>query len=141
MLKIAKNLWIVFFLLGCAAGTASNILDVQAGPGGEIIKETRIHDRSLNRQLQFGTISLSTIEDSLKAQVIVRNESKKNIDFEYRFLWYDAAGFELSGGAGWLPMRISGKESLGLRSIAPQAGAVRFKCLIRRPNPLTDGGM
>jgi uncharacterized protein YcfL len=133
---------LVALLLAACATTAPNILHVQAGPGGLSSKKIEVNDGSLSRKLAFGEVSIRPLNlgSSMEAQVIIENTSKRDVVFEYRFIWYDAAGFELSSVTSWIPASLSGREGRGFKSTAPGPNATSFKCMIRRPHPLTDTG-
>ncbi|MBN1636964.1 MAG: DUF1425 domain-containing protein [Deltaproteobacteria bacterium] len=125
-------------LLAACAGTAPNVLDVQAGPGGLSSKKVEVNDKVLARQLAFGEVSVRPVGSSLQAQVMVQNLSSRDVNFEYRFIWYDSSGFEVSSLTAWIPATLAGKVSRGFKSTAPSDNAVSFKCMIRKPNPLND---
>jgi uncharacterized protein YcfL len=137
-----RYVWLVALLLAACATTAPNILHVQAGPGGLSSKKIEVNDGSLSRKLVFGEVSIRPLDlgSSMEAQVIIENTSKRDVVFEYRFIWYDAAGFELSSVTSWIPASLSGREGRGFKSTAPGPNATSFKCMIRRPHPLTDTG-
>ncbi|MEA2102980.1 MAG: DUF1425 domain-containing protein [Thermodesulfobacteriota bacterium] len=125
-------------VVACAS-TAANVLNVQAGPGGMSSKKVVINNRSLDRQLEFGEVSIKAVDDlSTKAQVMVRNKKKKQVNFQYRFIWYDASGFELSGPAAWIPAVIGARGTKALQASAPAPSAIRFSLFISPSNALTD---
>ncbi|HNU74990.1 MAG: hypothetical protein BWZ01_00132 [Deltaproteobacteria bacterium ADurb.BinA179] len=138
--------WIMLMLtavfLAACAGTAPNVLHVQAGPGGLSSKKEEINDRGLARRIAFGEVSIRPLDlgSSMEAQVVLQNTSSRDVVFEYRFIWYDAAGFELSTVTSWIPAGLSGKEARGFKSTAPGPNAVSFRCMVRNLRPLTDTG-
>ena len=142
MIRLRRYVWLIALLLVACAGTASNILHVQAGPGGLSSKKEEINDVSLSRSLVFGEVSVRPLGlgASMEAQVMIQNKSRRDVMFEYRIIWYDAAGFEISSAPIWIPTLLSGKESKGFKSTAPAPNATNFKCMIRRPHGLTDTG-
>lgn len=142
MVKLRRCVWLTVLLVMACAGTAANILQVQAGPGGLSSKKEEINDRSLSRNLSFGEVSVRPLGSglSMEAQVIIENKSRRDVMFEYRFIWYDASGFEISSSAAWTPAQLSGGEARGFISTAPAGNATNFKCMIRRPHPLTKTG-
>jgi uncharacterized protein YcfL len=142
MIRLRRYVWLIALLLLACAGTASNILHVQAGPGGLSSKKEEINDASLSRSLTFGEVSVRPLglAASMEAQVIIQNKSRRDVMFEYRFIWYDASGFEISSAPSWTPALLSGREARGYKSTAPAPNATNFKCMIRRPHALTDTG-
>ncbi|HPI91657.1 MAG TPA: YcfL family protein [Deltaproteobacteria bacterium] len=132
---------LVVLVLACA-GTAPNILYVQAGPAGVSSRQLEINDRFIERTVGFGDISISPLDSTgqFETQVILTNLSDRDVAFEYRFMWYDARGFELSNVTSWLPGILGAKESKGFRSVTPAAGASSFKLMVRKPHPVTPTG-
>ncbi len=139
--RIFLWLFIVLFLASCA-GTAPNILQVQAGPGGLSSKKEEINDKWLARTLSFGEVSVRPLGlgSSMETQVIIQNQSSRDVEFEYRFVWYDAAGFEISSVTNWIPASLSGMEARGFKSTAPGPNAASFKCMMREMHSITDSG-
>ncbi len=135
-------LWMFALLLFSCAGTAPNILHVQAGPGGLSSKKEEINDRWLARSLSFGEVSVRPLgsDSSMEAQVMIQNGTSRDLFFEYRFLWYDAAGFEISSNSAWIPASLSAKEARPFNSSAPGPNAVSFECMVRKTHPITYSG-
>lgn len=128
-------LWLsVLVLFGCARVTAPNILEVQAAG----TQQTVVNDQRLAKKLAFGEVSLRNPGGGQVAQVIIQNQTRRDVAFEYRFVWYDAGGFETSALTAWIPATLSGGEGRGFTSTAPMAQAVSFKLMIRAPHPLAD---
>ena len=140
MVRVLRYGWIGLMLLASCAGTAPNVLHVQATSQGLLSKQVEINDAALERRLSFGEVSIKPLGGgaSMEAQVTLQNMSRGDVKFEYRFIWYDAGGFEISPNTAWIPMVLSGKEARGLRSTAPAPNAASFKCLIRKSHPLRD---
>lgn len=136
MRNIRSMTWLMVVLLfGCATGSAPNILEVkQSG-----IKKVEINDSMLDKTMTFGEVTLRTLAQGVEAQVMIRNVTRRDVAFEYRFIWYDAQGIEVSSTTAWIPALLSGGLSTGvLKSTAPTPTAVDFKLMIRSPRPLTD---
>jgi len=128
--------WLMAVLLfGCATGSAPNILEVK--PTG--VKQVEINDSALDKKITFGEVTLRTLAQGIEAQVTIQNLTRRDIHFEYRFIWYDAQGSEVSSTTAWIPAVLNAGLSTGVvKSTAPTATAVNFKLMIRAPHPLTD---
>ncbi|HQP31202.1 MAG TPA: YcfL family protein [Deltaproteobacteria bacterium] len=136
MREIRSMAWLLVVLLfGCAAGSAPNILEVkQSG-----VKKVEINDSALDKAMTFGEVSLRTLAQGVEAQVMIRNVTRRDVAFEYRFIWYDAQGIEVSSSTAWIPAILDAGLNIGvLKSTAPTATAVDFKLMVRSPRPLTD---
>jgi uncharacterized protein YcfL len=142
MRKIGGPVLILALFMVACAGTAPNIIHVQAGPMGVIAKDIEINDKYLERNLSFGDVSIKPLDtaNSFEAQVNLTNESSRDLAFEYRFLWYDAHGYELSNITSWMPAVLGSKEVKGFRSVAPGSNATGFKFMVRMPHPVTSTG-
>jgi len=127
------------FIFSCA-GTSPNILTVQAGPSGVSSKQIEVNDSLLARWLAVGDVILKPLSagGSLEAQVLVKNLNDTDVSFEYRFLWYDASGMELSTNTAWIPSTLTGKETKGYKSVSPRPDAASFKFMMRTPHPVTE---
>jgi uncharacterized protein YcfL len=101
-----------------------------------------INDKFLEKNLSFGDVSIKPLDaaNSFEAQVNLTNESLKDLAFEYRFMWYDIRGYDLSNITSWIPAVVGGKETKGFRSAAPGPNAAGFKFMVRMPHPVTSTG-
>lgn len=142
MKKRVMCLIVLALLCVSCAGSAPNILNVQVGPMGIRNQNVEVNDKFLKRNLSFGDVSLRPLGqgNDFEAQVMLKNESKRDLSFEYRFMWYDAEGYELSSLTAWIPVRLGAKEPKGFRSPSPGPNAASFKFMVRKPHPLTDSG-
>lgn len=140
--RVGRYVVLVAFLVVSCAGAAPNILHVQAGPSGVSSTQVEVNDSFLARQLAFGDVSVHPPAGGgvIEAQVFVRNEGVRDMAFEYRFLWYDTRGFELSSATSWLPATLAAKEARGYKSTAPGPDAAGFRFMVRKPRPLTATG-
>ncbi len=132
---------LMFFLLaliaaGCAT-TASNVLNVKITSGIASDRVVEENNHRLARSLEFGDVSIKALgAGGAEVQVMIKNTKRKDVSFEYRFIWYDAKGFELSPAPAWMPTKLSGKEERGFRTTTPAPGAVKFKLMVRKPHPV-----
>jgi uncharacterized protein YcfL len=142
MRKIGRSFFILTLFMVACAGTAPNILHVQAGPMGVSAKHVEINDKFLERNMSFGDVSIKPLDaaNSIEAQVMLKNESDRDLSFEYRFIWYDARGYEISGVTSWIPAALGGRESKGFRSASPGPNTAGFRLMVRNPHPVTDTG-
>jgi len=140
MTKIGRSFLILTLFVVACAGTAPNILNVQAGPMGVSAKQIEINDKYLEHNLSYGDVSIKPFDGSFEAQVLLKNESDRDLSFEYRFIWHDARGYEISVVTSWIPAVLGAKESKGFRSVTPGANAAGFKLMVRMPHGVTGTG-
>jgi len=135
-MKTMRSMTWLFCLvcLGCAGSTMPNVLEVKQSGN----KEIEINDRALSHKISFGEVTVKRLDQGTEVQVMLQNMTKRDVAFEYRFVWYDAAGFEVSPLTAWIPANLSAGQGSGFKSTAPTATAVDFKLMIRSPHPLTN---
>ncbi len=81
---------------------------------------------------------MSDLNGLLNAGVMLKSQSRKTQEFEYRFQWYDGAGIEVSDNkTHWRLDRLYAGEEKLISSVAPNERVVSFKTIIRRPEPVT----
>jgi uncharacterized protein YcfL len=115
-------------IAGCG-GVVTNILDARLD--GE--KTVIINDGALNRQITFGEIRMNGAE----VQVELQNKARRDVNFEYRFIWYDSSGVEISTITNWNPAVLTGGETRGFKSTPPSEAASGYKMMIRSPHEIT----
>jgi len=130
MLKNLIALMVVLLFTAGCGGVVTNVMDAKLDGSKNII----INDGSLNRQLTFGDFRRNGAE----VQVELINKTKRDISFEYRFIWYDSNGIEISSITNWNPSQLTGMESRGYRSTPPSDAAAGFKLMIRKSHPITQ---
>jgi uncharacterized protein YcfL len=73
-----------------------------------------------------------TDEGFLKAQVTVRNTSKRDTRALYRFTWKDRDGLTLKNAdTRWMPLTLYGREEAVIEAICPVPKATDFRLVLR----------
>lgn len=82
--------------------------------------------------LQIVNIDSVKVGEFMRVQATVRSKNGDTVPFQYRFEWYDAAGFEINSGSGsWKPLILYGSETKNIQDVAPDPKAREFKLKIR----------
>ena len=127
---------------GCQNKTAANVVAgrVTAGEAGETLqKDYIINDKALAKEIEILDVKARQIGDFLEGQAVIRNRKKENVQFEYRFEWYDQEGFPVDSNLTlWTPDLVNGSETKWIKSTSPKTQAKGFKILIREPNPAQE---
>jgi uncharacterized protein YcfL len=129
MLKKGMLLLLICILFEGCGGVVTNVMDAKLDGTKNII----INDGGLNRQISFGEFK----KNGAEVQVELQNRTKRDVSFEYRFIWYDTNGIEMSTLTNWNPATLTGMESRGFKSTPPSDAAAGFKMMIRRPHAIT----
>lgn len=83
--------------------------------------------------------SLSLVEGGLpQARAILKNDTRKELKFEYKFVWLDNDGLPLDEiDRPWRPAKLAGKDRMTVNGTAPHDRARRFQIQIRKPQEVT----
>lgn len=115
-------------LTGCAVNeTATVSVD---GTGTQQIIES--NSGFLAASLEITDSKVGYSGDLMKAQVTIKNGSRSDLNFQYKFKWLDKDGFEIAiDGRPWEPLSITAYESKSVQAIAPNPTAKSFRILVQ----------
>lgn len=129
------SLMLVGGVVGCTtSGIHGTATTVQSPEGTMQTSQYVIIDNNrLARGLQIVDLKSQFVGDLLKAQVSLVSKYSATLDFQYKFLWYDAKGMEINPGSlPWTPLTMYGNESKTVQAVAPNLSAREFKINIRK---------
>lgn len=72
--------------------------------------------------------------DFLVVEAEVYNTRNNDDLLYYRFKWFDAKGFQVSGDDGWKTIPLRGAQSQNLIGVATSVNATDFKVELQSPN-------
>ena len=125
MKKIFIGLLFAFVLSFAGDGTASNTLESYED-------KVIINDIPLSFNIAIEGTNSRFISDLLDARVIVRNKDTTSHYLEYKFVWYDVGGFEMSKRLSkWKRIKIDAKDRIVLKSLAVTPKIDSFKFYVR----------
>jgi uncharacterized protein YcfL len=126
----AVVLGVMLAALSCRSNTAGNRIEVDTLSGRRF---TETGDALLDRRLQVTDVRYRDRGGFLEAQASLKNLTKRTIQCEYTFQWYDAAGWELdTANQPWLQLVVHGQQQKEVRGVAPRPGATRFRLAVRQ---------
>jgi len=127
--------WIVLFgaMLVVSAACATN----QAGTrvyschSSQCVAESEL----VAQKLQVREYIQDQVNGLMRVQMTVENISKRDLQFEYRFRWLDAKGFEVKTNMDkWSLVWTTARDKQRIQAVAPSPLAVDFDFVIRFPN-------
>lgn len=119
-------------LSSCA--TTSGIMG-KADPSAEEGKATMIEveNKSLAKKVSIKSFKNRVINDLLNVQVEIANEFSSTQQFQYRFSWFDASGFEIEQESeSWKPVVMHGGAVTTIQAVAPNPTAKTYKIVLRQ---------
>ena len=109
-------------MVGC---TAPNALSTQTNSSNEISIRTITNNPILSTEVFVERVNMSAAGDLKRASIAIKNRRFNNKDFSYKIVWVDAQGAEVNPeGAIWKPIQLTGRETKGVQSLAPNPSAV-----------------
>ncbi|GAB4321104.1 MAG: hypothetical protein Kow0059_15640 [Candidatus Sumerlaeia bacterium] len=101
--------------------------DPQAVPDVQEHKKVIFHGK-LNKRARVENIYVDNRSGLLTVQANVRNLKKSNMEFMYKFDWFDERGMEIYDPANpWTRKEIFGGEFISLQGVAPSPKAVDWR--------------
>ncbi|WP_250656708.1 YcfL family protein [Alkalimarinus coralli] len=86
----------------------------------------------LSDSLSIADSKTGFVGDLLKAQVSIKNDSRSDLNFQYKFKWLDKNGFEVAvDGRPWIPISITPYETKTVQGVAPNPTVNAFKILVQ----------
>ncbi|MBM4046389.1 MAG: DUF1425 domain-containing protein [Planctomycetes bacterium] len=120
------------FIAGCIS-SATSVIEKR----GETYKVTA-NSLVLKNKLSFSERSTRRVNDLLEAQIRGQNTSRRDVQFEYRFVWLDRDGIEVDTATSfWKPLALHAKEDALMKGMSPSAGATDFILEVRFVHPST----
>lgn len=128
MKKIGLIVLVLALLGGCSA---SNMAQLETQDGST---QTVLHSNNsmLASRLAVSHIITGEAGNLMKAQATLENRWKFQLDFQYKFKWFDANGFEVAPeSAPWQQLVMDGRTQANVQALAPNPGAVRFEIWVQ----------
>lgn len=114
-----------FTSLFAGDGTASNTFESDED-------KVIINDIPLSYNISIVGSNSRFISDLLDARVIIKNNDMNSHYLEYKFVWYDVGGFEMSKRLSkWRRIKIDAKDRIVLKSLAVTPKIDSFKFYVR----------
>lgn len=131
MMKRVGALMCAAAALALAAGCLSYSPTVIEKEGAQY--DVRVGSLLLNNHIRVTERSVDrNVNDLLVAQVRGQNVSNRDVQFEYRFLWKDAAGRLMSSGTSvWTPLRLTARQIGFMQATATSPAATDFLMELR----------
>lgn len=106
----------------------------RADGGTDITHDIVFGSTRLARELRVTDIRRRATEHGLLyPSVTVQSLYAGTLNFEYRFCWFDGAGYEVGADtSSWKPVTLARNESKTVESVAPTAEVKSFQLRFRR---------
>ncbi len=115
-------------MMGCAVNETATVTVNDDGTTQIIESNSGL----LSDSLSIADTKTGFVGNLLKAQVSIKNDSRKQLNFQYKFKWLDKNGFEVAiDGRPWTPISITPYESKTVQGVAPNPTVNSFKILVQ----------
>lgn len=116
-------------MLGCAVNETATVTVKADGTTEQILES---NSGVLSSSLSIADTKTGFVGNMLKTQVTIKNDSRSDLSFQYKFKWLDQSGFEVAiDGRPWTPLTITPYESKTVQGIAPNPSVKSFKVLVQ----------
>lgn len=122
----------VFFLASCAT-TTGVVGEVDPGAEKEKASMIEVQNKSLAKRVSIKDFKNRVVNDLLNVQVKIANDFSSTQQFQYRFSWFDASGFEVEKEAdNWQPLIMHGGAVTTVQGVAPNPAVKSYKIVLRQ---------
>jgi len=129
MLRAAMLAGISVAMVGCAVNETATVNVREDGTTEQILES---NSGVLSSSLSIADTKTGFVGNMLKAQVSIKNDSRSDLSFQYKFKWLDQSGFEVAiDGSPWTPLAITPYESKTVQGVAPNPTVKSFKILVQ----------
>ena len=122
----------MMMLTGCATGISGKSAVVKGPNGYTQDNRVIIDNANLGWCIKIAELKSSFVGDLMNTNVTLVSQEDSTLNLQYKFLWYNAQGVEISSESSpWLPLIIYGRETKQVHSVAPNPSAREFKIELR----------
>ena len=115
-----------------AACSATNMGRMEVDEDGQTITKVYSSNSLLASRISVQDLKQKTVGDLLYIQATLENDWKFELDFQYKFKWFDKDGFEQAPeGQPWRQVVMTGRSQNSVQAVAPNPSAVRFEIWVR----------
>lgn len=94
--------------------------------------QLQVNNELLASRVRIAEINHTYAGNLLRVDVALENLWRFELDFEYKFKWYDSNGFEINtDGKPWKKIVLRGREVEHVQSVAPNPSATQFKIYVQ----------
>ncbi len=114
-------------LTGCTSGTVGTVKQTEEG----IETSVNYNSTILATRVKVQNILARKVDTLLQVSVELHNLWDINLDFQYKFRFYDKDGFEVAADSRpWTPVLLKGNDTITAQAVAPNPTAVTFKIYV-----------
>jgi len=119
----------VSLMQGCAVNETATVTEKQDGDYAQLIES---NSGLFSADLSIVDVKMGRAGDLLRVQASLKNGSRNDLSFRYKFKWLDDDGFELElDGRPWNPITITPYETKQIQAVAPNNRASAFKVMVQ----------
>jgi uncharacterized protein YcfL len=112
----------------CTSGTVGMVQKTDEGYESSVNYNNTI----LATRVKVQNILSRKVDNLMQVSVELHNLWDINLDFEYKFKFFDKDGFEVAADSRpWTPVLLKGNETITAQAVAPNPTAVTFKIYVQ----------
>lgn len=131
-MKWMRLLLIVLPLFTMAACSSSNMASQERTEDGELKTYLKSNNALLYSRVSIADLNQRVVGDLTQVQATLENNWKFQLDFQYKFKWFDDSGFEINPeGQPWRQLVLPGRNQANVQGVAPNPTATKFEIWVR----------
>lgn len=114
-------------LSACTSGTVGMVQKTDEGYAANV----NYNNTVLATRVKVQNILARKVDNLLQVSVELHNLWDINLDFQYKYKFFDKDGFEVAADSRpWTPVLLKGNETITAQAVAPNPTAVTFKIYV-----------
>lgn len=119
----------VVLFAGCSA---SNMASQERDDSGELKTFLKSENALLYSRIGIAELKQRQVGDLTQVQATLENNWKFQLDFQYKFKWFDDNGFEIAPESQpWRQLVLPGRNQANVQGVAPNPTATKFEIWVR----------
>jgi uncharacterized protein YcfL len=129
LLRLATLALLAALVAGCSASNQATHAPDDDGNYQTVLKS---NNSMLQSRISINELKKRRVGDLLQVQATLENQWKFELDFQYKFKWFDKDGFEINPeGQPWQQLVMGGRTQANVQGVAPNPTAKSFEIWVR----------
>ena len=131
-MKWMRLILLIVPLFAVAACSSSNMASQERTDDGELKTYLKSNNALLYSRISIAELNQRQVGDMMQVQATLENNWKFQLDFQYKFKWFDDNNFEIQPESQpWRQLVLPGRNQANVQGVAPNPTATKFEIWVR----------
>ncbi|MDF1780735.1 MAG: YcfL family protein [Alcanivoracaceae bacterium] len=131
-MTMLRTLFISALVVSLAACSATNVAERDQDETGQYQTVIQSNNALLKGRVNVVDMKERQVGDLLQVQSTLENQWKFQLDFQYKFKWFDASGFEIAPESqSWRQLILPGRGQANVQGVAPNPSVTKYEIWVQ----------